>query len=60
MQFLLDTNIRSEPLRPRPNPAVVRMLSQHSGDIATATVVFHELLFGCYRLSAESNKRDYN
>jgi tRNA(fMet)-specific endonuclease VapC len=57
MQFLLDTNILSEPLRSRPNLAVVRMLKQHSGDIATATVVFHELLFGCYRLPAESNKR---
>jgi tRNA(fMet)-specific endonuclease VapC len=57
MQFLLDTNILSEPLRSRPNLAVVRMLKLHSGDITTATVVFHELLFGCYRLPAESNKR---
>ena len=57
MRFLLDTNILSEPLRPRPNPVTVRMLQQHSGEIATATVVFHELLFGCYRLPVESNKR---
>lgn len=57
MGFLLDTNILSEPLRPRPNPALVRMLQQHSGAIATATIVFHELLFGCYRLPIESNKR---
>ncbi|GJD18337.1 PilT domain-containing protein [Rivularia sp. IAM M-261] len=57
MRFLLDTNILSEPLRPRPNPNVARMLLQHSGEIATATVVFHELLFGCYRLPAESRKR---
>lgn len=57
MRFLLDTNILSEPLRPRPNPGVVRMLQQQEGFIATATVVFHELLFGCYRLPIESNKR---
>ncbi len=57
IRFLLDTNILSEPLRPRPNPVVVRMLQQHSGAIATATVVFHEMLFGCYRLPVESKKR---
>lgn len=54
--FLLDTNILSEPLRPRPNLNVVKMLQQE-GLIATTTVVLHELLFGCYRLPAQSNKR---
>lgn len=57
IRFLLDTNILSEPLRPRPNSSVVSMLQQQEGAIATATVVFHELLFGCYRLPIESNKR---
>jgi len=57
MRFLLDTNIISEPLRPRPNPAVISLLQEHHGEIVTATVVFHELLFGCYRLPIESNKR---
>ena len=57
MLFLLDTNIISEPLRSRPNPVVIRMLQQYSSDITTATVVLHELLFGCYRLPIESNKR---
>lgn len=33
------------------------MLQQNEGEIATATVVFHELLFGCYRLPIGSNKR---
>lgn len=56
-RFLLDTNILSEPLRPRPNSNVVKMLQQQEGLIATATVVLHELLFGCYRLPAQSNKR---
>jgi tRNA(fMet)-specific endonuclease VapC len=45
--FLFDTNILSEPLRPRPNLNVIRMLQQHEKEIATATVVWHELLFGC-------------
>lgn len=56
-RFLLDTNILSEPLRPRSNSNVVRMLQQHEKVIATATVVLHELLFGCYRLPTNSNKR---
>lgn len=56
-RFLLDTNILSEPLRPLPNSNVVTMLQQHEKVIATATVVLHELLFGCYRLPTGSNKR---
>lgn len=56
-RFLLDTNILSEPLRPCPNSNVVKMLQHQEGLIATATVVLHELLVGCYRLPAEPNKR---
>jgi|GEM_PF-4886809 len=33
------------------------MLQQYSGEIVTATVVFHELIFGCYPLPVESKKR---
>lgn len=54
--YLLDTNVVSEPLRPKPNPAVMRSLRAHQEEIATATVVWHELLFGCQRLP-ESKKR---
>lgn len=56
LRFLLDTNVLSEPLRPNPNPKVMEMLRQHENAIATATIVWHELLFGCNRLP-ESNKR---
>lgn len=56
LHFLLDTNILSEPLRPIPNSNVIEMLRRHENEIATATVVYHELLFGCYRLP-ESKKR---
>ena len=55
-QFLLDTNILSEPLRPVPNPRVMESLVRFSGLTATATVVFHEMLYGCYRLP-NSRKR---
>lgn len=55
-QFLLDTNILSEPLRPVPNPSLMELLVRYSGLTATATVVFHEMLYGCYRLP-NSRKR---
>jgi tRNA(fMet)-specific endonuclease VapC len=57
LAFLLDTNIISEPLRPSPNQQTLARLQQHTGEITTASVVWHELLFGCQRL-AESAKRD--
>jgi len=56
LHYLLDTNLLSEPLRPKPNPAVIEKLRLHENEIATATIVWHELLFGCQRLP-ESKKR---
>ena len=55
-RFLLDTNIISEPLRPIPNSNVMEKLRQYEDEIVTTTIVYHELLFGCYRLP-ESKKR---
>jgi len=48
--FLLDTNVLAEPTRRRPNPAVLKAISQHGGQLATASVVWHELQFGIRRL----------
>ncbi len=49
-RVLADTNVLSEPIRPNPNPVVLHQIEAHDGRIVTATVVWHELLFGCYRL----------
>jgi len=49
-RYLLDTNIISEPLRPTPNPKILERFREHQDRLATASVVWHELLFGCYRL----------
>jgi tRNA(fMet)-specific endonuclease VapC len=54
MKYLLDTNIVSEPLRPAPNPKVMARLKRHSGDLAIASLVWHELWFGCLRLPASA------
>jgi tRNA(fMet)-specific endonuclease VapC len=56
LTYLLDTNIVSEPLRPVPNRRVLERLRRHEDEIAIAAIVWHELLFGAYRL-APSTKR---
>ncbi len=55
--YLLDTNAISEPLRPEPNPNLLRRIHEHEGRIAIAAVVWHELLYGCWRLP-ESRRRE--
>jgi len=57
VKYLLDTNIISEPLRPKPSPGVMRLLRQHEDDIAIPAPVWHELRFGCTRL-APSRQRE--
>ncbi len=55
--YLLDTNVLSEPLRPRPDTRVLEMLQEHEESLATATIVWHELWYGCSRLPP-SKKRE--
>ena len=50
LKYLLDTNVVSEPLRPTPSPGILRRILQHEGEIAIASVVWHELRFGVGRL----------
>lgn len=54
--YLLDTNAISEPLRPSPDPHLLRRLQENEQQIAIASIVWHELLFGCWRLP-ESKRR---
>lgn len=56
MRFLLDTNILSEPVKTMPDHHVMAMLEAHQDEIATASVVYHELEYGCRRLTI-SRKR---
>ena len=57
LKYLLDTNIVSEPLRPKPQRGIVRKLSRHEDEIAISSVVWHELRFGAERLPP-SRRRD--
>jgi tRNA(fMet)-specific endonuclease VapC len=56
LKYLLDTNVISELLRPMPNENVLQNFQLYRTEISIATIVWHELLFGCYRL-APSKKR---
>jgi len=57
LRFLLDTNILSEPLRPRPSADVMQRLKDNAGTVVVATVAWHEILFGYHRMP-QSNKRE--
>jgi tRNA(fMet)-specific endonuclease VapC len=56
IRYLLDTNVLSEPIKSRPDERTIESLSDHDGELATCSVVWHELSFGAARLAA-SKKR---
>ena len=58
MRYLLDANVLSEPLRPRPNATILRLLLENQDEIATAATVFHELRYGALRLVSSRRRRD--
>lgn len=49
--YLLDSNVISEPTRPRPDPAVLARLAEHEGECALSAVTWHELWFRIGRLT---------
>ena len=50
LEFLLDTSVVSAPMHATPDPELMRNLERHAGESAIASVVWHELVFGCRRL----------
>ena len=62
MKYLLDTNIISEPLRPKPSKSVMRLLSEHEDDIAIPAPVWHvavRLCSTCTVTTTGSNRALY-
>lgn len=59
LQYLLDTNIISQAMRPHPDYKLLENLERHRSEIATATIVFHELLYGCLRLPPSKKREIY-
>ena len=60
MRVLLDTNVLSEPLRERPDPAVMAQLEHGAHALYTASVVLHELSYGIHRLAAGRRQERLN
>ena len=56
IRYLLDTNVVSEPTKPRPRPGLLRKLLDHEDEIAIPVIVWHELRYGLARLP-ESRRR---
>lgn len=57
MTYLLDTNVLSELIRPQPNEAVLNKLLAFERECAVATLVWHELLYGFYRMAEGKKKK---
>jgi tRNA(fMet)-specific endonuclease VapC len=57
LQYLLDTNVLSEPIRPLPDPGVMDRITEAGNSIATAAPVWHELQFGWLRLPPGKRRR---
>lgn len=50
-RYLLDTNVVSEPARPSPSAHVLERYRAHDGQMAIASVVWSELVYGVERLA---------
>lgn len=57
MTLLLDTNVLSELVQPRPEPKVLENFRDNAERVAIAAIVWHELLFGLERLPPSRRKR---
>jgi tRNA(fMet)-specific endonuclease VapC len=58
-RYLLDTNVLSQPLRPRPNQAILERLLTYRDSVATGAPVLHEMLFGAHRMPPSRKRSAY-
>lgn len=57
LRYLLDTGVISERLRPSPNRGIAAGMDRHGDEIALASPVWHELVFGCALLPPSRKRR---
>ena len=57
IRYLLDTNVLSEAIKSHPNERMLEHLSEHDEELATCSIVWHELSFGTARLAASKKRR---
>lgn len=58
INYLLDTNILSEPARKTPNQNVMHCFSRYDGQYVTASIVWHELQYDCELLANSKRKTE--
>lgn len=56
LKYLLDTNILSEPARLKPDSKVMQRFAENDGCYVTASIVWHELHYGCECLPDSKRK----
>lgn len=57
MKYLLDSNIVSEPVKAKPDSAVVAWLDSHETECAVSTITLAELRYGIERLPEGKRRR---
>ncbi len=58
LKYLLDSNILSEAAKLKPNEAVMQHLANHNDEYATASIVWHEMVYGCELLVPSKRKTE--
>ena len=57
MKYLLDSNIVSEPAKPKPDPAVIAWIDAQESECAVSTITLAELRHGIERLPEGKRRR---
>jgi tRNA(fMet)-specific endonuclease VapC len=57
VRFLLDTNVVSETMRAKPNPALLAKLARYDGQFGVSAVTWLELAYGVRRLPDGARKK---
>lgn len=52
MKYLADSNVLSEPTKPRPSAAVIEWLRRHESELVVSSIVLGELQYGILLLPA--------
>lgn len=56
--YLVDTDVLSEPQKPRPQEAVVAWLREHEAELYTSAIVIGEIAWGIERLASGKKRHD--
>lgn len=56
--YLLDSNVISEIIKPAPSLSVIKKLAEHASDCAISVTTWHELIFGVEQLENSYKKTE--